>query len=74
MIIQNRKQGFYFVLTVSIAYTKSLYPKLWALLDLWSTIHIKTCIFARGLHAGGRHRDGSNDLLKASHLTVHLTS
>ncbi len=47
MLIQNRKQGFYFILTVSIAYTKSLYPKLWVLLDLWSTIHIKTTIFAK---------------------------
>ncbi len=47
MIIQNRKQGFYFILTVSIAHTKSLYPKLWALMDLWFTTHIKTSIFAR---------------------------
>ena len=35
MLIQNRKQGFYFILTVSIAHTKSLYPKLWALLDFY---------------------------------------
>jgi hypothetical protein len=47
MLIQNRKQGFYFILTVSIAYTKSLYPKVWALSDLWFTTHIKTTIFAR---------------------------
>ena len=47
MLIQNRKQGFYFILTVSIAHTKSLYPKVWALMDLWSTTHIKITIFAR---------------------------
>jgi len=47
MIIQNRKQGFYFILTVSIAHTKSLYPKLWALLDLWFTTHINTNIFSQ---------------------------
>ncbi len=47
MLIQNRKQGFYFILTVSIAHTKSLYPKLWALMDLWFTTHIKNNFFAR---------------------------
>jgi len=46
MLIQNRKQGFYFILTVSIAHTKSLYPKVWALLDLRFTTHIKNNIFA----------------------------
>ena len=45
MLIQNRKQGFYFILTVSIAYTKSLYPKLWALVDLWFTTHKNTSLY-----------------------------
>ena len=47
MLIQNRKQGFYFILTVSIAHTKSLYPKVCVLVDLWFTTYIKTTIFAR---------------------------
>ena len=47
MLIPNRKQGFYFILTVSIAHTKSLYPKLWALMDLWFTTHIKANILQK---------------------------